>query len=343
MSGSHRRPATAPDAAAAKAVTRTGRGGHQHDVRTLHRNVQGSSALCGEWWPGKSRRKGRGRLAGAYAPQTPVAQPVRGAHVPPTSILGKRTSTLLQAQRLNQHPPLQPNKSTRAPVPTLVRTSAPAASASPTPRPPCRPAPCLAEVGDRARGIAVINHTTTVAEIERLDRLGVRGARFHMLPGGAVGWESLEPVSAAIAGFGWHIQVQLNGRELPERIERLLALPVNVVVDHVGRFTPPVPVDDGAFLALCRLLDEGSAWVKISAPYESDPAASPDYPEVATLARTLISHYPERMLWATNWPHPGQAVPPSTADLRNLLDDWIPPEHRQTILVDNPVRLYGFD
>jgi len=168
MSGSHRRPATAPDAAAAKAVTRTGRGGHQHDVRTLHRNVQGSSALCGEWWPGKSRRKGRGRLAGAYAPQTPVAQPVRGAHVPPTSILGKRTSTLLQAQRLNQHPPLQPNKSTRAPVPTLVRTSAPAASASPTPRPPCRPAPCLAEVGDRARG----SSTTTTHAASAADAAG---------------------------------------------------------------------------------------------------------------------------------------------------------------------------
>lgn len=200
----------------------------------------------------------------------------------------------------------------------------------------------MAELGEAARGIAVIDHTTSAGEIERLDRLGVRGARFHMLPGGAVGWESLEPVAAAIAEFGWHIQLQLNGRELTERVGQLLALPVSVVVDHVGRFMPPVPVGDPAFGALCRLIEEGSGRVKISAPYESSVVGPPDFPDVTPLARTLIDRYPGRMLWATNWPHPGQAAPPTTADLRALLDAWIPAEHQQTILVDNPAALYGF-
>ena len=48
----------------------------------------------------------------------------------------------------------------------------------------------------------------------------------------------LEAVAANIAPFGWHIQLQLNGRELPSRLDRLLRLPVGLVVDHVGRFMP---------------------------------------------------------------------------------------------------------
>ncbi|MDH3301734.1 MAG: amidohydrolase family protein [Acidimicrobiia bacterium] len=201
----------------------------------------------------------------------------------------------------------------------------------------------MAELGGAARGIAVIDHTTSADEIDRLDRVGVRGARFHMLPGGAVDWTSLEPVAGAIADVGWHIQLQLNGRELTERVDQLLALPVTVVVDHVGRFMPPVANDHPAFTALCRLIDGGRAWVKISAPYESSVDGPPAYPDIAPLAQTLIERYPERMLWATNWPHPGQADPPTAGDLRALLDAWLPTEHRESILVDNPVTLYGFD
>ncbi|MDH3293917.1 MAG: amidohydrolase family protein [Acidimicrobiia bacterium] len=205
----------------------------------------------------------------------------------------------------------------------------------------------MAQLGPAARGVMVVNAATPSSELERLDRLGVRGARFHMLAGGAVGWDDLEPVAAAIEPLGWHIQLQLNGRELADRFDRISALPVKVVVDHVGRFMPPpagpAPLIDANFEALCRLVDHGRAWVKISAPYESSVEGPPDYGDVAALARRLVAEFPERMLWATNWPHPGQADPPSETDLSNLLAAWIPAEHRRRILVDNPAGLYGFD
>ncbi len=53
-------------------------------------------------------------------------------------------------------------------------------------------------------------------------------------------WDILEAVAARIHEFGWHIQLQLNGRELPEREAMLKRLPGALVVDHVGRFTHPV-------------------------------------------------------------------------------------------------------
>jgi D-galactarolactone isomerase len=206
----------------------------------------------------------------------------------------------------------------------------------------------VAEFGDAARAVVVVDDTATDDDLTRLTTLGARGARFHMLPGGAVRWEIMHTVAERIATHGWHIQLQLNGRELVARLEALLALPTPIVIDHVGRFMPPVDPTDPAFGALLRLLDTGRCWVKLSAPYESTHGSThvgaPDYPSVATLAHRLVQHAPERMLWATNWPHPGQVDPPTSTQLADLRDAWLPTGAlRRQVLVDNPAEVYGFD
>jgi len=197
--------------------------------------------------------------------------------------------------------------------------------------------------GDDARAVFVVDRDVPDAELERLTGLGGRGARFHMLPGGAVPWDQLEDVAARVNAFGWHIQLQLNGRELPERAALLTRLPCPLVIDHVGRFTPPVSPDHEAFRVLLRLLDSGRCWVKLSAPYESFGDAPPCYEEIAVEARTLVRAAPERMLWASNWPHPGKDWMPDDAEHLDLLLDWVDDEAtRSRILVSNPARLYGF-
>jgi D-galactarolactone isomerase len=199
------------------------------------------------------------------------------------------------------------------------------------------------ELGDCARAIVVVDANTTADELRRLDGLGARGARFHMLPGGAVGWDDLEIVAARVADLGWHVQLQLDGRELPHRLTTLRSLPTPLVVDHVGRFMPPVAPGHEAFGALLALLDTGRTWVKLSAPYESTLEGAPRFPTVTTLVEALVAASPERLLWASNWPHPGQHDPPTEHDLRRLLLDWLPdPTLRHRVLVDNPAELYRF-
>lgn len=201
----------------------------------------------------------------------------------------------------------------------------------------------MAAFGDTARGVMVADTSTTDEELDRLTRLGVCGIRFHMLPGGAVPWDILETMAARVHNFGWHVQLQMNGREFPEREAMLKRLPGTLVVDHVGRFMTPVPVDDPAFKVLLGLLDTGRCWVKLSAPYESSESGPPDWQDVALEAKALAKAAPERMLWASNWPHPGQKSPPSEADLMDLLLDWVEDDATRTsILVDNPLELYRF-
>ena len=197
----------------------------------------------------------------------------------------------------------------------------------------------MRSLGEVARGVMVVDADTPPEELLRLAALGVRGARFHMLPGGAVGWDALAATADAIDRVGWHVQLQMNGRDLADRVEELLRLPVPLVVDHIGRFMPPGGIDHPGFEALLRLVDDGGSWVKLSAPYESSTVVS----DVLPLVDELVARFPDRLLWATNWPHPGQTHPPDAAVLLGWLDRWLPDwELRRRVLVDNPARLYEF-
>ncbi len=88
------------------------------------------------------------------------------------------------------------------------------------------------------------------------------------------------------------------------------SLPVPLVIDHNGKFLSPPGVDAPQFRALCSLMDTGRCWIKLSAPYETSRTGAPDYADVSLLARTLAQAYPQRCLWASNWPHVGRASPP---------------------------------
>jgi len=196
---------------------------------------------------------------------------------------------------------------------------------------------------DKARGIAVVDDKVTERVLEDLTAGGMRGARLHMLPGGAIPWDMADAVAARVQAAGWHVQLQLDGRLLPEREAQIRAWPGRIVIDHVGKFLEPVPPDHAAFRCLLRLVDSGRVWVKLSAPYEVSKAGPPLYDDVGRLARPLVKAAPERMLWASNWPHPSVKEKPDDAMLLDLLLEWVPDETvRKLILVSNPAGLYEF-
>lgn len=203
----------------------------------------------------------------------------------------------------------------------------------------------MAALGGSARGIAVVEPSVADAEIQRLTKAGMRGIRYFMLPGGVLPWEGLETMAARVGNFGWHVQLQLDGRLLPEREPLLKRLKGTLVIDHNGKFLEPVAVDHPSFKCLLRLLENGRTWVKLSAPYETSKNGPPLYPDVGALAKALVKAALERCVWASNWPHPSvsRAQCPDDADLLDLLLDWAPDEKMRTkILADNPAKLYGF-
>ena len=200
-------------------------------------------------------------------------------------------------------------------------------------------------LGKSAKGVAVVMPGTPAAELERLTQAGMCAVRIMTLHGGTLGFDVMDAVVAQVHPLGWHANLQLDGRELPKFEAQIKRLPGKFVIDHTGKFLEPVSPDSREFRSLLNLVDTGRCWVKLSAPYETSKTGAPKYEDVSRLARALVKQAPERMLWASNWPHP--SVPkekrPSDEDLLDLLLDWAPDEStRRKILVDNPAELYQY-
>ena len=196
-----------------------------------------------------------------------------------------------------------------------------------------------------AKGVAVVKPNVADAELERLTKVGMCAVRIMTLHGGMLGFDVMDEVVARVHPFGWHTNIQLDGRELPKYEAQIERLPGKFVIDHTGKFLEPVMPDHPAFRALLRLLDTGRCWVKLSAPYETSKTGAPKYEDVGRLAKILVKHAPERMMWASNWPHPSarKPAPPNDEALLDLLAEWAPDAKVQKkILADNPAELYGF-
>jgi len=202
----------------------------------------------------------------------------------------------------------------------------------------------VADLGpDVARAVVVVTPETPRAEIRRLHDLGARSARFFMMKGAVMTWDMLAPVARLIADFGWSVQLQFNGRELPDHEHSIRRLPCAVVFDHIGKFIDPVIPDHPAAKTLFRLLEGGRVWVKASAPYETSREGPPFYEDIEPMATALIRAAPDRVVWATNWPHGGHKMKPDDGSLLGLMRRWCPDLKIQLkILVDNPSRLYEF-
>jgi len=195
----------------------------------------------------------------------------------------------------------------------------------------------------RFRGVALLPPATTDAEIARLDALGVRGARF-VSPAHGAHLPQLANSAALVrrvVAAGWHIQYYPHG-DLPAHKDELLALGADVVLDHFAHIPASGGIDQPAFRCLLDMLDSGRVWVKLSGPMRVSPE-EPPYPSVTPLARALVRHAPERLVWGSDWPHVnlfGRTMP-NDGDLLDLLLDWAPDDAvRRQILVDNPRRLY---
>ena len=194
--------------------------------------------------------------------------------------------------------------------------------------------------GKDSRGIAVVNTSVSDAELKRLHSAGVRGIRFNLSQTGATTPEMAEPLSKRIAPFGWHIQVNASAEKILSLADLWSRLPVPVVFDHFGHVAE---LSNPAFSLLCKLMQRGRAWTKISGAETISKVGAPTYADITPVARAFIKESPERLVWGTNWPHPTSSDKPDDLVLFNLLAQWTNNESvRAKILVQNPQDLYGF-
>lgn len=205
--------------------------------------------------------------------------------------------------------------------------------------------------GDRARGIATVRPDVTDAQLRELDAAGVRGVRFNFVRRlvDASPKDDLSTIAKKIAPLGWHIVLYFESADLPELEGFFAALPAPLVIDHMGRPDVTKPVDGPEFGRFLRFAEDNDVWVKVTCPERltvTGPAALDGerhaYRDVVPFARRVVTEFPDRVLWGTDWPHPNLK---SHMPDDGLLVDYVPQiaetaEQQQKLLVDNPMRLY---
>ncbi|WP_157221044.1 amidohydrolase family protein [Flavisphingomonas formosensis] len=204
----------------------------------------------------------------------------------------------------------------------------------------------IARSNGTARGVAVVDPAIDDIALAALHDGGIRGVRFNFLK--RLVDDSPKDKFLDVAArlpLGWHVVVYFEAAILPELRPFLEALPVPVVIDHMGR----PDVSQGASGADMRgfrtLLDSRpDIYFKATCPDRLD-LCGPPWDDFAHAVAPLVADYPDRALWGTDWPHPTmEAAIPDDGALVDMIPRIAPTlELQHKILIDNPMALYWAD
>jgi 2-pyrone-4,6-dicarboxylate lactonase len=204
----------------------------------------------------------------------------------------------------------------------------------------------IAKSNGKARGVAVVDPAISEAELQALHEGGIRGIRFNFLKrlvDDAPKDKFLEV--AQRLPKGWHIVVYFEADILEELRPFLDAIPVPLVIDHMGRPDVTQGADGADMRNFRKLLDSRpDIWFKATCPDRLDPAGEP-YDDFVAAVRPLVEDYADRVLWGTDWPHPNMETRiPDDGGLVDVIPRIaVTAELQHKLLVDNPMRLYWAD
>ena len=217
----------------------------------------------------------------------------------------------------------------------------------------------LRELGNRARGVAMIDEKTPEASLDEMHRAGVRGIRLNL---GNLGVTDIEAARQRLkvgverlkTRKGWSIQMSAAPATFEALHKELTATTMPLVIDHFGGVAAERGVEQPGFGTVVALVQSGKAYVKLS--NAANVARKPDLSDMTTFAKALIAANPQRVVWGTAWPHPTAGAVPGRkptdvahhiqiddGQVMNMLPVWAPDAAmRRMILAENPARLYGF-
>jgi len=198
---------------------------------------------------------------------------------------------------------------------------------------------------DHLRGV-IVARPGRFGTLQGLHARGVRGARFSQRSGaggnfaGSATLADLQQLAPALADAGLHAELWTDSPALPDLLPALQALPVPLVIDHMGGFNLAAGVDGAGFRALLSLLDGGRVWVKLCA--YRNLLGQPDFEAGRPFHALLLQANPERLVWGSDWPHLRLEPAPDAAALLATCKRWTGDAGMvERILVTNPGLLYG--
>jgi len=163
----------------------------------------------------------------------------------------------------------------------------------------------LSRLGPSFVGVSQIPATISDEELLELDGAGVRAVRFNLKRGGSEGVGQLDELARRAHEIaGWHTELYVDSRELPDLLPTLLALPA-VSIDHLGLSAEGLP-------ALLKLA-EGGGRIKACGFGRVDF-------DVSQALQEIHSANPQALMFGSDLPSTRAARPYSDSDFRLVID-----------------------
>tara|TARA_B100000678_G_C18108969_1_gene461972 strand:- start:6 stop:827 length:822 start_codon:yes stop_codon:yes gene_type:complete len=206
----------------------------------------------------------------------------------------------------------------------------------------------IARSDGKARGVAVVDPDISGDELAALHAGGMRAVRFNFLKRlvDNAPRDRFLALSRRLPAH-WHVVIYFEADILAELRPFIDAIPVPVVIDHLGRPNVSQGPDGADLRALRNLLDSREdIHIKPTCPDRLDAikagGGGDPWDAFARAVAPLVADYPDRCLWGTDWPHPNMADEiPDDGHIVDMIPRIAPTaELRQKLLVANPMRLY---
>lgn len=163
----------------------------------------------------------------------------------------------------------------------------------------------LERLGPRFVGVTQLPAAVTDEEVLRLHAAGVRAVRFNLYRGGSESLDDLERLGLRVHELaGWHVELYVDSKDLPDLEPRLAALP-RVVLDHLGMTRDGYP-------ALLRLVERGA---KVKATGFGRVRL-----DVPTALQGIAAVDPGALLFGTDLPGTRARRPFEEADIALIVD-----------------------
>jgi predicted TIM-barrel fold metal-dependent hydrolase len=206
-----------------------------------------------------------------------------------------------------------------------------------------------------SRGVAIVDDSVSDPELDRLDSVGVRGARFNF--GGrfklAPSVSQFRRGLARVRELGWFVKIFGFEDDFLVVADELRRIDFPAIIDHLGGPDFRRGTQQPAVRLILDLLQEGNWWIGLS---NGDLRSHAGYPwdDAVEFGRLFYEAAPDRCLWGTDWPHVHRFIRPDKDGHSDygfdhemqrvaLLERYLPDRAaRDRVLVDNPAHFFGF-
>jgi predicted TIM-barrel fold metal-dependent hydrolase len=208
---------------------------------------------------------------------------------------------------------------------------------------------------DKYRGVAIVDDSVSDAELDRLNSVGVRGARFNF--GGrfklAPSLPDFRRSLARVSEIGWFVKVFGFEDDFLAVEDELRKIEIPAIIDHLGGPDYTRGTAQPAIRLIRDLLKQDNWWIGLS---NGDLRSQRGYPwdDAVEFGRLFYEAAPDRCMWGTDWPHVHRFIRPDhnghsdygvAHEMQRvaLLERYVPDRQaRDRVLVDNPGRFFGF-